>query len=86
MTHYEHKSFKRNMLKQEIKYPCNQCPSNFTRKGNLKTHMKSVHEGVKHKCNLCQYKATQKGNLKRHMKSVHEGISVINANTNPHIK
>ena len=65
------------MLRQEIKFPCNQCPSNFTQKGSLKKHIQSVHEGVKHQCNLCQYKATLKGDLKKQIKFVHKSVNII---------
>ena len=46
----------------------------FTKKGNLQTHIKSVHEGQKFQCQHCEYKATLKGNLQRHIKSVHKGL------------
>ena len=46
-----------------LKYPCNQCTSEFTRKDNLKEHKKSVHENVKYSCNQCKSKFTQNGKL-----------------------
>ena len=57
-----------------LKYPCNQCTSEFTRKDNLKEHKKSVHENVKYSCNQCKSKFTQNGELKIHKMSVHENV------------
>ena len=54
---------------------CKLCGKNFSRKGNLKTHIKFVHEGIKeHKCNLCGKSFTSSKDLKRHTKAVHELI------------
>ena len=36
-------------------FSCNQCHSQFTTKGNLKTHIQSKHEGVKYTCNHCNF-------------------------------
>ena len=41
---------------------------------NLRTHVKSIHEGVKYPCDQCVYKATSKGDLRTHVKSIHEGV------------
>ena len=40
--------------------------------GNLKIHIKLVHENIKYPCNRCEYKATEKGNPKTHIESVNE--------------
>ena len=45
----------------------------FTHKGNLNTHIKSIHEGKTYQCQLCEQKFTQKGSLNTHIKSIHEG-------------
>merc|ERR1711942_431314 len=38
----------------------------LAKKGNLKGHQKSVHDGVKYPCTHCSYQATQKANVKEH--------------------
>ena len=45
-----------------------------TKKGSLRKHIKTIHEGVKFPCEQCDYKATQKGDLLRHIKSKHQGV------------
>ena len=57
-----------------MKYECNQCDHRASRKGDLTTHIQSVHEGVKYDCNQCDYKAAQQGSLTHHIQSVHEGV------------
>ena len=54
------------------KFQCLQCDAQFTQKGNLDTHQKSVHMGQTFQCQECDYKATQKGSLVRHEKTVHK--------------
>merc|ERR1712126_241775 len=56
------------------RFPCDQCEKQFTQQINLKTHIKSIHEGVKYPCNQCDYQATQQGSLITHIKSKHEGV------------
>ena len=55
-------------------FGCDQCQSQFTRRDNLLTHIKSKHEGVKYECNQCEYKFTQQSSLNTHIKSIHEGV------------
>ena len=38
---------------------------------NLKTHVKSKHEGVRYQCDESGFAATTKGNLKTHIESKH---------------
>ena len=45
----------------------------FTQKGDLKTHIESVHGGITFKCDICPSNFTHKGNLKTHIESVHGG-------------
>ena len=44
------------------------------KKGALKQHQESKHEGVVYLCNQCNYKTTQQSNLRRHTQSKHEGV------------
>ena len=39
---------------------------------DLRTHVKSIHEGVRYPCDQCDYKATQKSNLSKHSKINHK--------------
>ena len=54
---------------------CQFCGKVFSSKGNLKEHLKHVHEGIKaYKCYVCHKTFSQNGNLKSHISSVHDGI------------
>jgi len=55
------------------RYPCNICPSTFSRKDSVIMHMKAVHES-KFKCDQCGKVLTSKEILKRHLK-IHTGIT-----------
>jgi len=61
-------------LNERKLFPCEQCEKQFSHRGGLHLHIKSVHEGVRHPCELCEYKATTKGGLKVHVQAIHEGI------------
>merc|ERR1712008_505529 len=54
------------------KFKCSICDASFTENGNMKKHIKSVHEGQKFKCSICDSSFTQSGDLKRHIATVHE--------------
>ena len=44
-------------------------------KGNLKQHIKAIHEKIKnHICKECGYAASQKNMLKKHIEVVHKNI------------
>ena len=44
----------------------------FSQGGNMRTHIKSVHEGQKDfKCNYCGKNFSQAGNVRKHIKKVH---------------
>ena len=51
------------------------CGKSFSLAGNLKQHVKAVHEGLKdHVCNHCGKSFSRAEHLKRHVKAVHEGV------------
>ena len=52
---------------------CRICIKTFSRKGNLKNHVKAVHDETKeHQCESCKKTFSEKGNLERHIRIVHE--------------
>ena len=52
---------------------CLLCEYKSIHDGDIKKHMKSVHEGKTFQCPHCEYKAVTTGSLKIHMQSIHEG-------------
>ena len=40
-------------MHEGVKYHCEQCNHQFTTKGSLAEHKRSVHEGVKYPCEQC---------------------------------
>jgi len=56
------------------KYPCDECPAEFSHSSTLSRLKKSVHDEVKLSCDLCPAQFSNKSNLLRHKSSVHEGI------------
>ena len=42
--------------------------------GNMKAHIKQVHEGIMYQCDQCDYKATARHNLKVHVDNIHLGL------------
>ena len=55
-------------------YSCDQCEYQATQKGNLKTHIDSVHEDVQYTSDQCDCKSKWKGDLKKHLESVHGDV------------
>ena len=57
------------------KHKCDQCDKDFSRKGDLNTHVKAVHDKIKDvECPECESKFSRKGDLKQHIKAVHDKI------------
>jgi len=53
----------------DSKFQCLTCDKKYSTKGNLKQHIKSVHDKIKDFCcDRCDYKSSTKGNLKQHIK------------------
>ena len=73
----EQKRPKRSKLKdkRDKSYPCGKCEYAATNSSNLKTHIRSKHEGVRYPCSHCEFAATQEGVLKRHIENKHKGVS-----------
>ena len=64
---------KRRRQKKSGEFNCPSCDKFFSRKNNMKEHIKFVHDGKIHKCPLCDEFFSRKDNLKKHVKIVHEG-------------
>ena len=65
---------RKDVVRVNGKYICDQCDYQATKRGHLKTHFESVHEGIKYAFNQCDYKATLQCNLKTHIESKHDGV------------
>ena len=56
-------------------YKCDKCYMQFSKKGNLKRHNKTIHDKIKnYECDKCDMKFSTKGNLKTHKTAVHDKI------------
>ena len=65
---------RRDVVRVNGKYECDQCDKIYTKSSNLLRHRQSAHDGVKYDCDQCDYQATVQGNLKTHIQSKHEGV------------
>ena len=55
------------------KLRCEQCPYGTSRRSNLKSHIKAVHDKIRnHVCEKCDYASSQKSDLRIHMITVHK--------------
>jgi hypothetical protein len=62
-------------IKCNYRHKCPQCDAKFGQKGNLGTHIKTVHDKIQdYKCSQCDAKFGQKGDLDTHIKTVHNKI------------
>ena len=60
-------------------FKCDPCISEFTQKGNLNKHIKTVHaETIE--CDICQLNLKGRDSLKKHTKFVREGIKPLKCN------
>ena len=50
---------------------CEYCNTNFSRKGNLKRHINSIHELINFRCERCEFTTTRKDKLREHIISKH---------------
>ena len=65
-------------------HACDQCSFKTAYKGNLRSHIKTVHDRVKRNqeatdlaCDQCSFTTLYRGNLKNHIKVVHEKIMML---------
>ena len=58
---------------------CSTCNSSFTKRTNLKRHIRSNHMSVRYTCDLCNDQYKRKDYLSRHMKSIHSSRTSIQA-------
>ena len=62
-------------------FQCELCDYKCATKGNLKQHIKQVHDKIKvFECDKCAYKCVQKDTLKRHIKNTHNKIKDVACN------
>ena len=57
-----------------VRYNCDKCDENFSRKSELTEHINRVHEKIRYNCNQCEKSFSHKGTLKTHIESVHEDV------------
>ena len=63
-------------------FNCDSCEKSFTQAGNLKVHIKTLHEGQRYyRCDYCGKSSTTSGNLKDHIQTIHEGKKTTNVIT-----
>lgn len=55
--------------------PIRGCRRRFSKKSNLRTHMKSKHDGIRVHCGKCEETFSAKCSLKRHLINVHHCYS-----------
>jgi hypothetical protein len=61
-----------------IKYSCEQCDFQATKKSKLTKHQQSVHIGITHPCQECEQQFTLTNSFTSHQKSMNI-IGIINA-------
>ena len=57
------------------KFPCDLCPRSFKQSGDLKKHVKEIHQKIKDNfCDHCEMAFCRPYQLKKHVQEVHEKI------------
>jgi uncharacterized Zn-finger protein len=65
----------REAVHDGVRYPCLTCGKEFTQKGNMQKHVRTVHEKRQDfACPLCGKKFGEAGHMKRHREAVHDGV------------
>ena len=57
---------------QSTPYTCTYCQKSFTRRGNLKRHIESIHDKRTHPCTRCTKVFKYADSLKHHVRTFHE--------------
>jgi len=70
---FENNKFNTITVSTRKMIPCPKCDKQFTHRGTLNRHIRSIHDGITYPCDQCDHKATTKGSLKQHIISQHEG-------------
>lgn len=65
------KSIKTEKEKIKKLHKCDLCEIECSTRGNLKSHIKNIHDGFRYTCEECGYQTGQKPNLMRHMLALH---------------
>ena len=66
-----------------VRFSCPACEHKATTSGNLKVHIRSVHEKVKSPCNQCDYQAYDNTSLTKHNNAVHMNLKPYTCNLCP---
>ena len=62
-------------------FECDKCNKEFNRNGNLKRHIKAIHDKIKDfECDKCNKSFSQNGHLQQHIKLIHDKIKDIHCN------
>ena len=71
--------FRATILNFKVKmwFLCSTCHSSFTKRANLKRHIKSAHLNVRFICDVCQSEFKRKEYLTRHMRSAHPCVTDV---------
>ena len=59
-------------ITQDLWYHCEECDFKTSQTGNLKTHVRSVHEGLVFGCDQCDHKAKSNSKLGHHKQITHD--------------
>ena len=62
------------LLANVERFQCKLCEKNFSKKGGLMNHIKTIHNNEKFSCDQCFYQSSCSSNIKRHIEYKHLGI------------
>ena len=69
------KSLEEKAKKRRLESTCHICEKTFSKKSNLNTHIRTVHEEIKvFECARCGRRFPALGDMERHVSSVHDKI------------
>ena len=70
----------------EGKFKCSECPSTFSKKAKLRSHVKGVHSGVRLVCPECSSTFSFSSSLQRHVLKSHKNWSDLEVECNGHFE